>query len=256
VAEPAAGDRNLLRLLRARPRPVISSRAASVPAPHRSTAAERVLYNQLSNALAEAAASHASGRLVDIGCGSKPWAQLFAPYVTEHIGVDPKPPPAPHDVDFVADAYDVPLPDSSADTVLVTEVLEHLEEPVRALEEVRRLLRPGGAIIITTPLLFPVHEKPRDFFRYSPYGLEHVMRRAGLDDITVRPLSGQWTTLSMLRGVSLDPYRRGPVLTALVDAYITASLAVAVRLDELHFRPGFSWNHIATGVKPSTSASG
>jgi SAM-dependent methyltransferase len=227
-----------------------------VPAPHRFAAADRVLYNQLSNALADAAASHATGRLIDIGCGDKPWSAIFAPHVIEHIGVDHQAPSGsePREVDIVAGAYSVPLPDESADTILLTEVLEHLEEPVRALEEAHRLLRPGGAVILTTPLIFPVHGAPRDFFRYAPDGIRYVMREAGFNGIAVQPLSGQWTTLAMLRGLSLYPYRRGRLLTTLVDAYSTMSLAIAVRLDEADFRDAFSWNHIATARKPEASA--
>jgi SAM-dependent methyltransferase len=252
MADSAARGSSLLRQLRARPRPIISSRTARVPAPHRLAPADRVLYNQLSNALADAAATHASGRLLDIGCGRKPWTAIFAPYVTEHIGVDPEIGSSLDidEADIVADAYSVPLSGESADTVLLTEVLEHLEDPVRALKEAHRLLRPSGALILTTPLIFPVHGAPRDFFRYSPHGLEYVMRQAGFEGVTVRPLSGQWTTLAMLRGLSLYPFRRGRILTALVDSYCTISLALAVRLDEADFRDVFSWNHIATGRKP------
>jgi SAM-dependent methyltransferase len=240
-----AESRNPIRLLASRPKPVISSRAPRVPPPHRFAAADRVLYNQLSNALAEAAATHARGTLLDVGCGSKPWMPVFAPYVAEHVGVDI----AGDAVDIVADAYGVPLDDASVDTVLLTEVLEHLEDPVSALREAHRLLRPGGAVILTTPLLFPVHGEPRDFFRYTAHGLEHVLRAAGFEEVAVRPLSGQWTTLAMLRGLSLYPYRRGPVLKAAIDAFAAVSLALAVRLDELDFRAAFSWNHVAVARK-------
>ena len=209
-------------------------------------AADRVLYNQLSNALASAAESHARGRLLDIGCGRKPWAPIFAPYVSEHVGIDPD--PSAPGADVIAGAYDVPLEDETADAVLLTEVLEHLEDPLRGLREARRLLKAGGAVILTTPLLFPVHDR-RDFFRYCPAGLEHLMTEAGFTELSVRPLSGQWTTLATLRGISLHSLRRGPVSSKLVDAYSTLSLALAVRLDKADFRAAFSWNHIATGRK-------
>jgi SAM-dependent methyltransferase len=234
-------------LIAKRERPVVSSRAARYRPPHRKAAADRVLYNQLSNALAGAAATHAHGRLLDVGCGTKPWAPLFAPHVDEHVGADHH--AAAGTPDVIADAYGVPFDDASFDTVLLTEVLEHLEEPVRALREAHRLLRPGGAAIVTTPLFFPLHEEPRDFFRYTPFGLEHVLRAAGFEDVEVRPLSGQWTTLATLRGYALEPYRRGRLLSAAVDAFNACALAVAVRLDELHFRAAFSWNHIATARK-------
>lgn len=244
-----AERRNVLqdvRRLASRPRPPISSRAPRFTPPHRFAAADRVLYNQLSNALAAAAASHARGTLLDVGCGSKPWAPLFAPHVAEHVGVDV----AGEGADIVADAYTVPLADASVDTVLLTEVLEHLEEPDRALREANRLLRPGGGVILTTPLLFPVHGAPRDFYRYSPHGLDHLLRATGFEQVSVRPLSGQWTTIAMLRGLSLFPYRRGRLLTAAVDAFTALSLALAVRLDELDFRAAFSWNHLAVARKP------
>ncbi len=69
---------------------------------------------------------------------------------------------------MLATAYEIPLEDGSFDTVLMTEVLEHLEEPARGLAEAGRLLRPGGKLILTTPFMWPLHEEPRDFFRYSP----------------------------------------------------------------------------------------
>jgi SAM-dependent methyltransferase len=240
-----AERRGVLRLLASRARPAISSRAPRFPPPHRFAAADRVLYNQLSNALAAAAASHATGTMLDVGCGSKPWAPLFAPHVAEHLGVDI----AGDRVDIVADAYRVPLEDASVDTVLLTEVLEHLEDPARALCEAHRLLRPGGGVILTTPLLFPVHGASRDFYRYTPHGLEYLLREAGFEQVSVQPLSGQWTTIAMLRGLSLYPYRRGRLLRTAIDAFAAVSLALAVRLDEVDFRAAFSWNHIAVARK-------
>jgi ubiquinone/menaquinone biosynthesis C-methylase UbiE len=252
MAATSARPGNLLRRLRERPGPVFSSRAPRVPPPHRVAPGDRVLFNQLANALADAAATHASGRLVDIGCGRKPWAPTFAPYVTEHIGVDQEEPTSPDhgQVDIVGDAYDVPLDNDSADTVLLTELLIHLAEPVKALQEAYRLLRPGGGIIVTTPMLIPITTHPHDYFRYSPYGLDHVLRQAGFEEVAVQPLSGQWTTLASLRSLALYPYRQNRFLSAIIDAYSVLSLEIAVRLDEADFREVFSWNHIATARKP------
>ena len=131
----------------------------------------------------------------------------------------------------------------------MTEVLEHLEEPGRGLAEAHRLLRPGGGIILTTPLVWPLHEEPRDFYRFTPYGLRHLLGRAGFEAIEVRPLSGQWTTLAMLGARGLRPYRRG-ALRPLLDAFLAARQALAIRLDEVDFRPELSWNHVAVARKP------
>ncbi len=86
-----------------------------------------------------------NGSLIDIGCGRKPYLDLLAPYVTEHIGVD-------HDetihekshIDRFGTAYDIPAEDGEFDSALCTAVLEHLEEPETVLRECFRVLNPGG----------------------------------------------------------------------------------------------------------------
>jgi SAM-dependent methyltransferase len=206
-------------------------------------------HRQLNNALAGVAADHARGRLLDIGCGLKPYAPLFAPYVDEHVGVDhPESPHALTSVDVVASAFDIPLEDETFDTALLTELLEHIERPADVLAEVNRLLRPGGSIILTTPFMWPLHEEPRDFFRYSPHGLRELLGAAGFEQIEIRPLAGQWTTLAIFSGYALreSPARR---LGGLLERYIRLRHAIAVRMDERWFRPWFSWNHIAVARK-------
>ncbi len=210
----------------------------------------RLAHRQINNALVLAARSHARGRLLDVGCGTKPYAPLFAPYVDEHVGVDhPDSPHALTAVDVLATAYEIPLESASFDTALLTEVLEHLERPEHALREVLRLLRPGGAVIVTTPFLWPLHEEPRDFFRYSEYGLRHVLEAAGFERVEVTPLSGQWTTLALFSGYAL---RRSPArrLGSLLDGFALVQQRVAARLDERWFEPWFSWNHLAVARKP------
>jgi 2-polyprenyl-3-methyl-5-hydroxy-6-metoxy-1,4-benzoquinol methylase len=139
----------------------------------------RLAHEQLDGVLQAAASEHARGRLVDIGCGLKPYARMFAPFVEEHVGVDhPESPHALTSVDVLATAYDIPLEAETFDTVLMTEVLEHLETPDAALAEAERLLRRGGKIILTTPFIWVLHEEPRDFFRYTPHGLRYLLENA------------------------------------------------------------------------------
>jgi ubiquinone/menaquinone biosynthesis C-methylase UbiE len=200
--------------------------------------------------IAQAAAAHATGRLVDIGCGRKPYAALFAPYVTEHVGVDHNAAPQ---IDVVASAYAIPLPDASFQTALMAQVLEHLEEPLEGLREAHRLLAPGGKLILTTPFIWPLHEEPRDFFRYSPYGLRHVLARAGFVDADVLPSAGQWSTLHTMSGYALrtTPLRALPG----VKGYIRRRGQLAGWLDRRAPRPWMTWGHIAVAVRPDVEAS-
>ena len=220
------------------------------PHPNRS-AKNRIAYRQLESALEYAASAYARGRLVDVGCGRKAWEPLFAGHVEDYVGVDhaPKPVDGVDRVDVIASAYEVPLPDGHADTVLLAEVLEHLEDPARGLAECARLLKPGGHLIMTTPFFWPVHDE-RDFYRYAPGGLRFLLEQAGLEVVEIVPLSGVWGTVSLQVSYALARNRRGPTAPA-GDALASALQWLAARLDRVNFQPKFSWNHLAVGRKPA-----
>jgi predicted SAM-dependent methyltransferase len=109
-------------------------------------------------------------RTLDLGASIGPYAAYFP----NRIGVDIERAPG---VDVVADAHALGFRGGSFDVILATEVLEHLREPQRAADEMFRLLRPGGTLLLTTRFLFPLHDAPHDYFRYTRYGLQHLFRR-------------------------------------------------------------------------------
>ncbi|MEM3434418.1 MAG: GNAT family N-acetyltransferase, partial [Candidatus Methanomethyliaceae archaeon] len=112
-----------------------------------------LVYKLHDEVLARVLRRYASGILVDIGCGEKPYAVMTEGLVTQHLGVDHVETQHNHSkIDIFASAYDTTLPDSSADTVLCTAVLEHLERPQDALREMHRILKPGGYVILSAPL--------------------------------------------------------------------------------------------------------
>lgn len=135
-----------------------------------------------------AVAPRANGRLIDVGCGDKPYEAIFRPYVTEYIGVE-------HEASFNAthasrlerkpdviyDGRTLPFEDESVDTVLSIQVLEHTPHPQHLLNEMARVLRKGGTMIISAPFSFRLHEEPHDFFRYTPHGLRLMCETAGLN---------------------------------------------------------------------------
>jgi SAM-dependent methyltransferase len=169
-------------------------------------------------ALGYAAERYAAGRLVDIGCGTKPFKGIFAPYVNEHVGVDHE--QTMHgleSVDVISGAYDIPLDDESADTVLLTEVLEHLERPGEALAECRRLLRPGGHLILTTPLSWPVRYLDDDRLACLlwPAALPSTRRAARRRD--EHPAAADGVPLGAVRppaAAQLESPARGPAAVA------------------------------------------
>lgn len=130
-------------------------------------------------------AAHARGRLLDVGCGEKPF-ESDASGVSEWIGVD-VPQNARADVHAYADS--LPFPDEAFDTVLCTEVLEHVPEARAAVREMARILRAGGCVILTTPLLYPLHEVPYDFSRLTPYALKRLFESEGFEILEQRRMA-------------------------------------------------------------------
>ncbi len=70
---------------------------------------------------------------------------------------------------------ELPFENCSFDTVTSTEVLEHVPDPLRALKEMRRVLRPSGVLIVSVPMHWPRHETPYDFWRFPYDGLLHLL---------------------------------------------------------------------------------
>lgn len=131
------------------------------------------------------------GKLLDIGCGDKPYKEMVSPYVSEHIGLDHD--KSLHDksnVDLTGTAYQIPIEDNYVDSILCTYVLEHLEEPSLAIAEAYRVLKSGGHAIYTVPLFWHVHEAPRDFYRYTKYGLMYLFEKNGFEVVEIKALTG------------------------------------------------------------------
>jgi len=147
----------------------------------------------------ESAASQSHGVLFDVGCGSKPYRKVFAPYVEKHLGLEYSPESGYRKnlADFCGDAMNLPMADESVDTILCTEVLEHIPHPEKAIAEFARILRPNGVIITTAPFFFPIHDS-WDFYRYTHDGIATLMKANNLEVVKVEPLSGTAVTLALL----------------------------------------------------------
>jgi len=109
-------------------------------------------------------------RILDVGGGSGPYKKYFP----NRVGFDVEPGPG---VEYVGDAHKLSLfKDGEFSHVLSTEVLEHLQDPQLAINEMHRVLKDGGKLILTTRFVFPIHNAPGDYFRFTKYGLEHLLR--------------------------------------------------------------------------------
>lgn len=122
-----------------------------------------------------------NGRLLDFGCGSKPYKKIFE-NANEYIGVDVENEGHNHeteDIDFYYDGMTLPFKAAEFDSILCSEVLEHVPDIDLTLRELNRVLVPGGKILITVPFVWPEHELPYDFRRYTVNGLSLILEKYG-----------------------------------------------------------------------------
>jgi len=148
----------------------------------------------LRKALASAS-QYAHGIMLDVGCGFRPYEDIFRAEVTHYIGVDYPVGIEKARVDLIADALDLPLADDSVDTALATELMEHLPDPDQFLSQITRVLRPFGTLILSVPFMEPLHEEPRDYYRFTPYSLRLLLGRYGFDVIEIVPKGGWWSVV-------------------------------------------------------------
>lgn len=136
------------------------------------------------------------GRLLDFGCGRKPYENLFS--VNEYVGLDMEATGHDHKnskVDVFYDGRNIPLSDSSFDALFCSEVLEHVFDPEIVLQEINRVLRQGATMLLTVPFCWNEHEIPYDYARYSTFGITHLLEKNGFKVLDVTK-SGSFSQVS------------------------------------------------------------
>ena len=122
---------------------------------------------------------HLSGRTLDVGCGNKPYKDFFN--TTEYIGMDYE---GVHDhsnenIDVYYDGITFPFPENYFDSVVCTQVLEHVEHPQILISEIYRVLKPDGKALLTAPLVWGEHEVPHDYTRFTSFGIKKIFEETG-----------------------------------------------------------------------------
>lgn len=142
--------------------------------------------------------------VLDIGCFDK-WARTQLPISATYVGIDyivtanewyntcP---------DVYADAHVLPFNDGSFDVVLLLDVLEHLGDADMAMIEIQRVLRDGGQLIMNTPFLYPLHDQPRDFSRFSEHWYRGLMKKYGLKLESCSPQGHPVETSALLSNIA------------------------------------------------------
>ena len=179
-----------------------------------------------------------SYRVLDVGCGPKPYFPFFADRASAYVGVDVVAHPA---ADLVGRVEELPVEDGSFDIVLCTQVLEHCDDPARAVAELRRVAAPGGRVLASTHGVQVYHPSPNDYWRWTHAGLHRLFNEgADWESLEVTAGAGTGTCLAMLAGTYLEiALRRNAVARAPVWLLNRAGAALDGRFASLREpRPG------------------
>ena len=136
-------------------------------------------------------------RVLDVGSGDGVNEQYVIPrhYIALDYPSDPQDRPlGTKHPDLWGDAQKLPFKDRSFDTVLLTEVLEHVPGSHAVLAEIHRVLIPGGTMVLTVPQSYRIHEAPFDYWRFTKYGLEYLFKANGFKVISISPSCDSYVT--------------------------------------------------------------
>ena len=215
-------------------------------------------YKPFHRDLYNAIKKYAKGTVLDIGCGNKPYEKAFGNQISKYVGCDII---QSHlqKVDILCEANNIPLEDSSFDTIFSTQTIEHVADHQGLVNEAYRLIKPGGYFIVSGPMYWPLHEVPYDFFRFTRYGFQYILEKAGFEISEINSNGGTWATTgqSIIHSFSNSKSK-------IFFIHVFRFLFFRLRLywlvnsffswmDKVDYNPANTMNYVIIGRKPSTN---
>jgi SAM-dependent methyltransferase len=197
-----------------------------------------------------ASATTATATILDVGCGIKPYRHLFP--TPSYTGIDIAGgghEDAAKTVEAFYDGHTIPFPDNSFDTILCTQVLEHADDPEILVRECARVLKTGGCAFFSMPFVYPEHEVPYDFRRFTRFEHTRLFQKNGFQDITITQTTGIFGTFGQLFVVWMfeNLTFRAPLLKAALSLFIFAPVqTLALALDWLFDKSGPTMDYVIT----------
>lgn len=156
-----------------------------------------LVYLSFHKELKTAIQKYATGKLLDIGCGNKPYEIWVKGKILEYMGCDIVQ-SSSNKVDVLCEANNIPLESNSFETIISTQAIEHIENHQGMVNEAFRLLKVDGYFILSGPFYWHLHEEPYDFFRFTKHGFRYILEKAGFEIIEITPNGGAWATLGQM----------------------------------------------------------
>lgn len=199
------------------------------------------------------ARQYVTGKVLDLGCGEQPYRHLFNTAVSYYLGADRSisssiPP------DVCAETSALPFKDCSFDAVLSTQVIEHVGDPFKMVQEIARVLKKGGYLILTGPHVWPLHEEPRDYYRYTKYAFELLSTKNMLDVVYIRERGGAVMAIAQMCGALLyEAFGKMAPTRIAVKILLAPFLSCSRILDRMFFNPKLTLGYILVARKEGES---
>lgn len=185
----------------------------------------RGLYRNISDL-----AGKVTGKVLDYGCGSKPYEELFQS-AESYTGIDVE--VSGHDhakskIDVFFDGLHIPFGNDEFDTIVCFEVLEHVFEIGKALAEIYRVLTPSGILLLSTPFAWDEHETPYDFGRYTSFGMSYILKNAGFEILEIRKTNSYFSAIAqmLIAYIYLDILPRNKKIKRVLQPFLISPLTI------------------------------
>jgi len=147
-----------------------------------------VIYNHWQAVFCETIPKYKLGSVLDVGCGNAPYLSEIQKYSEEIYLMDYMEKDNP--VSFLGNVQKMPVNNACFDSILCFQVFEHISDPFIAIKEITRILKPNGLLFFSVPHLSRLHEVPFDFYRYTKYGIEHLLISSGFEILELKETDG------------------------------------------------------------------
>ncbi len=148
------------------------------------------IYNRYRKEIIAAAQKYSRGDLIDIGCGRMEYKEYLKEHIKSYTGIDsPKTVKlylSKNKADILAPVEKLPIKDSQYDTALFIQVMEYVDDPQKSLNEISRILKKGGILILSSPFMYSIHDIPYDRNRFTSYALVDFIKKANLKVVEVK----------------------------------------------------------------------
>ena len=183
-------------------------------------------YRLLEQAQAEISAG---AWVLDAGAGECQYKPYFGH--TRYVGLDLAVGDVAWDysqLDTLGDLRFLPFPDNGFDAAVCIQTLEHVNEPLRVIQEIGRVLKPNGRFYLSAPMSWHQHQKPHDYFRYTSFGFRYLLEQSGMRVVEMRPMGGYFWFLSF--NLQLLHYWLFPKPNSLIKQLLQMPFKLATQL--------------------------